>query len=788
MPIIRTPLFDPSRPLVGLVVTGPEDSLQARPGQIPSNTFRRFKRVNSISKGEIRSAPGNLPDTGIGGAHSLTHYGGFNFQASGSTLYRAGSSILTGLNSTRLSFIQAPPSPGKGDYLFVSGGGLLRKVDSLGAVTSWGIDPPVGTIDGVAATTIKAIDPFSSAATWTGVNAVLSDETTIVAELSGNSMQMDVSEDARGTATKNITVDLSIFVTVTSPDEDWIRFWFRVNEPRNLDHVEIAFSLGDTTFAVNTYSRRIEVETTLQPPRQTQTQRTGVADVDDLQFNQERVVEETIVTTPSDRVRVQEIIGQTAIPDLQDTWVQIRVPKSSFKRSGNDVLSWADVQAVRLSVVANGNGAVETYFDTLELAGGYGLQGDYKYKVTFRNMVTGNRSNSTPEPAVTVANVERGTVTLTNIPVSLDTQVDQREIWRTLGNGTLYFRIGTIDDNVTTTFSDKVADFFGLDSSGANPIMQNLQLPLDNTKPLDSFGDAVIDTQSVVFWLDDSDNGRVYYSPPGRPESNKGFIEVSTTSDSLQRLVIWNGVRYAFSTSRLFRIDGNDPYTSREVFGVPGVSAANAFTVRTTPFGIIWQANDDVRVFDGVRSIPIGVERLGDMFRGGGTNPFGAFEGVTAAYGCCEYIISDGRQTLSYHVVDKVWRDVGGGYSALEYQPDADQFIGGNANGTEIVEAEGALSSGEFEVEFPAMALDTLEGAIVLRLLVRADTNAQLITPTWIIDNTEIAQPPFNDANRRTFEYAVGKTADLFGVRLTSALGNGIRIFSAEVDIYVPDK
>lgn len=51
-----------------------------------------------------------------------------------------------------------------------------------------------------------------------------------------------------------------------------------------------------------------------------------------------------------------------------------------------------------------------------------------------------------------------GQVSLTSIPTSGDARVTKRHLYRTTAGGTLYKRLATINDNVTTTYTDNIAD------------------------------------------------------------------------------------------------------------------------------------------------------------------------------------------------------------------------------------------------------------------------------------------------------------------------------------------
>lgn len=98
--------------------------------------------------------------------------------------------------------------------------------------------------------------------------------------------------------------------------------------------------------------------------------------------------------------------------------------------------------------------------------------GSYTWVVTFVGTVPLGGGGSSPSgetlpgpntaPTIAVANAAaQGQVNLTNIPLGPSTggfTTTARKIYRTQANGLLRFLVGTINDNVTTTFTDNVAD------------------------------------------------------------------------------------------------------------------------------------------------------------------------------------------------------------------------------------------------------------------------------------------------------------------------------------------
>lgn len=85
----------------------------------------------------------------------------------------------------------------------------------------------------------------------------------------------------------------------------------------------------------------------------------------------------------------------------------------------------------------------------------------YGYQVTF---VTGFGETDV-NTAATVTTTTTGSVNLTAIPVSTNSNVIGRNLYRTVGGGSTYALLASIHDNVTTTYTDTTID----SSLGAAP-------------------------------------------------------------------------------------------------------------------------------------------------------------------------------------------------------------------------------------------------------------------------------------------------------------------------------
>lgn len=158
----------------GLWMTGPRE-------QTPPDYMRRNRGVHLLRERVIRSRTGSTADASIAAAHSLHKFNSIRYQGATTVLYKAGVSLDTGYNGTPLEFQVSSPLTGtNAQYLFVSGGGKLRKVDTSGTVTQWGISPPSsgnwgasigGTEENTNAVTVvdpqeKTLAPTTSTSNW----------------------------------------------------------------------------------------------------------------------------------------------------------------------------------------------------------------------------------------------------------------------------------------------------------------------------------------------------------------------------------------------------------------------------------------------------------------------------------------------------------------------------------------------------------------------------------------------------------------------------------------------
>jgi len=427
------------------------------------------------------------------------------------------------------------------------------------------------------------------------------------------------------------------------------------------------------------------------------------------------------------------------------------------------------------------------------------VDGTVRYHITFRNTTTGHRSNSTlVYEEITVASKK---VDLSSIPVSADSQVDQREVWRTADGGTAFFLLDTIDDNVTTTYEDDIADS-GLSST---------ELPVDNDAPEVSFGDFFGPHNASMFWLSTASGqrGRLYYSPIGRAESMEGFIEVSSDDDPCQKVIGWAGYLVVFTKTRIFHILGTNPYIAREIYGLPGTTVPR--TVVNVPGGIAYVAEDGPRIFSGNRSELINYQAISRVFRGESLGGVGSFSPSIGVYARGEYILSNTSAiTLAVNIESqrKAWRSLGVTTEALFYASEIDKL--GATVGNKIVdfEKEGSTDDNgadiEFELEPNHIILGADKAAQINWIYIDGDTGGDAYTLKLFLDGVllNLGTVAVEGAGAKlygSFKYgaetygfisstgvvSVNRKARRLGVRVSGSVATRIEIKGIYVDIEV---
>ena len=410
------------------------------------------------------------------------------------------------------------------------------------------------------------------------------------------------------------------------------------------------------------------------------------------------------------------------------------------------------------------------------------LTGTYQYKFSFLNNTTGSRSNGNPVAASVALTSDRAD--LTAIAVSSDSQVDRREIWRTVSNGSVFFLLTTINDNVTTILTDNTAD------SG----LSGTELPTDNTPPLDTYDGAFGPHDGRMWWyrLDiNGQRGRVQFSPKGRPESVEGFIDISSDDDGIREMFVFNASHYVITSSKIYQISGTAAegiFSTPEIGGTLGI--VNPFTIATHSSGVYYQAQDSIVLFDGTTSTPVQPIPIQGIFKGKTLENIAAFTGIVAAVSENEYFVSDLTNTIVYNINKQTWRDLGVGSNAFFFERETGQMQATVNSVTQLLEDEGALTDNgtaiTFEAELASVSTAPDRKAILRDIYIELDTTQQNITPTLLLDGVSITLPLLNTQGREIRQIKILRYGNIAGLRLEGSLTAKLFVYKVMFDPYLP--
>lgn len=358
--------------------------------------------------------------------------------------------------------------------------------------------------------------------------------------------------------------------------------------------------------------------------------------------------------------------------------------------------------------------------------------------------------------------------------------------------------------------------------------LSNQEVLLDNAPPLASYADAVGPFQGSVFWTRDLANPAfVYASPPGRPESVAQFYQMTSTSDSTQKLIIWDGALWLFSIYHAFQITGSYPEYSASVVN-DAIGTNYPFTiVPVQQTGIIYWAGDGVRLLNWAGSRLFGFDQLSQIFRGQPQENLPGWTGIShinapfaagnsgplwAALGRDEIIFSDGTFTggvqtgtltiaLAYDGTDGAgltWRQLNPIMSAAYYDAITGAIYASWGGQTYYYEQPGFYADGAAGIPFQIQTMgdfpDPGQEFTVQRIYLTLNTNVapggtpQQITPVLIVDGVSYTLPVAQANGRQTIEYdgpkAVGRFLDGFNLSGTLATAR-VEIFRVEADIWL---
>lgn len=751
----------------------------SRPGDmVEEGHYVRLDNMTSRRTGFIETRAGSVKEniTAIPAAPDVVHSlarqivsdVGINYQGAGTEIFRDFVSISTGHSGSPVVFedYKINNSPTSSMIAFEP----TKRIKDDGSLTHrFGIAPgPVATaVEGTQQ--FKTIDEFESAASYTGVNAVLSDDGTDPRQ-GTFSMKIAVDELVRGTASKALVLNLDEFTTPgDSDDEDFIHFFLKIDIPKNLKEIRLLFDVdplvNDFTqnyytksVAPNDFTRVLDFDATSQEGRDGGLREFALDEAfltedDDIQ----QVDDTTLESRSLESFNFLSAVGG------ENQWTEVFIKKRDFQRVGSESTTWADVAAFRVVVEATECGAVNVNIDDGKMVGGvsFRLKGDYDWRYVYRYSVTGTISPLSPTAgSVTTVTRNRADVLIT---FSTDPQVDFVDIYRR--GGTLpgqYLFVDSIANGVgTTTFND-----------GAGDLVLGEQIDTDQIDIPSTSG--VIAIHQNRSWMDDSANpDRLIFSRRIKVEEivSSGFIVASQGGDRVRRPFAYNDQLYCFTDRTIYRIVGSDPSTFQPLQTGAQRGLFSRFALILGAGVIFFRAYDGIYAFTGSGRAEKLTEKIDTLFEGfsvEGFDPIDDSEAESERLGFFDNKLyfaytdtSAVRREIVYDFVTQRWEPSDRPATSYLLLDDLGEFQSGDSSGFVFQRETGNQDDGsdivfDLRMKFYDFGAKQEEKTFT-EIIVDADTAGQPVTVTAHFNNgeTSVVLGTLNTATRDQIHFPV---------------------------------
>lgn len=230
------------------------------------------------------------------------------------------------------------------------------------------------------------------------------------------------------------------------------------------------------------------------------------------------------------------------------------------------------------------------------------LTGTYTWKVTFE-AANGEESDASIDSTAVILSGSQGT--LTSIPLG-DSRTTARNIYRKGGALTSHYLVGTINDNITTTYSDNETDIAAL---AAGVILAG-DVPGDypNSRQSQFFPHVRFPVYHYdrIFWVNQDQLNQICWSKPlnGFAYPSVNTIDVGD-GKPITRLISIFGELIIFKLDSIWRLTGTDE-SSFDLTQTPSaVGTDQPFTITDLPDKIIFANRWGLWVFNGYTSQPL---------------------------------------------------------------------------------------------------------------------------------------------------------------------------------------
>lgn len=211
------------------------------------------------------------------------------------------------------------------------------------------------------------------------------------------------------------------------------------------------------------------------------------------------------------------------------------------------------------------------------------VNGTVQYALVFVNTIDGSKSKPLITEEIEVAN---GRITLSNIPVSGDPQVDKVEIYRIGGNITLFTLAATID-NGTTTYIDELGD---TELPGTLLDSANWGAPPNTIKYLTEY-------KAMLFA---ADNDKLRFTPIGIPNAwpETYYLDFPST---ITGLAVTGSGLLVFTKYKTWVVLGSRPEELSQFIRSGDQGCSNHFTVIIRGNSAVWVSEEGVCVSNGLK-------------------------------------------------------------------------------------------------------------------------------------------------------------------------------------------
>lgn len=285
---------------------------------------------------------------------------------------------------------------------------------------------------------------------------------------------------------------------------------------------------------------------------------------------------------------------------------EIRIRKADFEEIDTGG-AWSTIGAIKIIVSSKGsksNGSV--FIDNLQLRRKSGFTGRYYYKYIFKIADICSACSEDSE----YVDTQGSKVALSNISTSQDSRVTSREIYRLGGTyPDTWGLVKILEDNTTTEVIDDIDDDAITYFLGDDVPLGWINSVLCNNVIYDPYSDM------AYYWGDPTYKNRVWYSHKGyyHVVDEWGYREFP---DDVQYVMPWFGQTIIFYRHGIQKIVDGDLSTG-QLISVPATMGACSYWAVGKPWNgmIPYVGWDNVYLFDGIRSTPIG-DDVKNYFKG----------------------------------------------------------------------------------------------------------------------------------------------------------------------------